>query len=478
MGRWLVAGLVGLTLVAATKATKRLWPRVEPAHGLPLLPAWPWRQPEAKAAVVASPLAGLTNGWRATALGNPAAIRYPHCWQSLPRTPWDLTVFDGRLYVGLGNASNDGPSANAGPVPLFSLPLGQAPGGHGRWRQEATLPEEEISRFIARGDALWIPGADARGSWRWGNLYHRSASAPLWWQERRLPGFIHAYDLAWQQGRMVVAGNVADAVSHGPEAQRHGSALAVSSDGGRHWQVRRLAGWRATALLPVGGGLYAVEALPGPGLRHWLEQGGRWARFAAVQELTAQGRWRARVDLPPERLLPGVEGAGQRFGWIDGVAPSGTAAAWIASLGPWAQEPPRRAAFVAQSLQVGGVRVQPIPLAPGDQAMDLAADGRGWLLLSAQPIKPGQWRSQIVRLSPQNGGLSQHTLVSFTAPLPARSLATAGGRWFVGFGPGPFQAEPSPGHCSAVERLSGSVVELGPEAEGDPFSRRAPPTSR
>lgn len=45
MGRWLVAGLVGLTLVAADKATKRLWPRVEPAHGLPLLPAWPWRHP-------------------------------------------------------------------------------------------------------------------------------------------------------------------------------------------------------------------------------------------------------------------------------------------------------------------------------------------------------------------------------------------------------------------------------------------------
>jgi hypothetical protein len=340
------------------------------------------------------------------------------------------------------------------------------------------LPEEEISRFIARGDALWIPGADARGSWRWGNLYHRSAVAPLWWQERRLPGFIHAYDLAWQQGRMVVAGNVADAVSHGPEAQRHGSALAVSGDGGRHWQVQRLAGWRATALLPVGGGLYAVEALPGPGLRHWLEQGGRWARFAAVQELTAQGRWLARVDLPPERLLPGVEDAGQCFGWIDGVAPSGTAAAWIVSLGPWAQEPPRRTAFVAQSLQAGDVRMLPIPLPPGNQAMDLVPEPKGWLLLSAQPLKPAQWRSQIVRLSPQNGGLNRKTLVSFTAPLPARSLARAAKQWFVGFGPGPFQVDPSPGHCSAAERLSGSVVELGPEVEGKPLSHRAPPTSR
>lgn len=460
MGRWLVAGLAVLTLVAAAKATKRLWPRVEPAHGLPLLPAWPWRQPEKKAAVVASPLAGLTHGWRATALGNPAANRYPQCWQSLPRTPWDLAVFDGRLHVGLGNAGNDGPSGNAGPVPLFSLPLGQAAGGHGRWRQEATLPEEEISRFIVRGDALWIPGADARGSWRWGNLYHRSAGTPLWWLERRLPGFIHATDLAWQQGRMVVAGNVADAVSQGPEAQRHGSALAVSGDGGRRWQVRRLAGWRATALLPVGGGLYAVEALPGPGLRRWLEQGGRWARFAAVQELTAQGRWRARTDLPPERLLPGVKGAGQRFGWIDAVAPSGTAAAWIVSLGPWAQELPRRAAFVAQSLQAGDVRVLPIPLAPGDQAMDLVPEPKGWLLLSSRQLAAGRWRSEIARVQRRGERLLSRTLLRFEAPLPAWSLATAPERWFVGLGHPPFQGEGTPDRCSPELRLSGSVVAL------------------
>jgi hypothetical protein len=478
MGHWLVAGLFGLTLVAAAKASKRLWPRFEPAHGLPLLPAWPWRQPEAKATGGANALKGLTTGWRATALGNPATIRYPQCWQSLPRTPWDLAVFDGRLYVGLGNASNDGPSANAGPVPLFSLHLGQANAAHGRWRQEATLPEEEISRFIARGDALWIPGADARSSWRWGNLYQRSVGVPLWWQERRLPGFIHAYDLSWHQGRIVVAGNVADAVSHGPEAQRHGSALAVSGDGGRSWQVQRLAGWRATALLPVAGGLFAVEALPGPGLRRWLEQGGRWVRFAAVQELDGEGRWLARADLPPERILPGVKGAGQRFGWIDGVTPSGTAAAWIVSLGPWAKEQPRRVAFVAQNLRAGAVRVLSIQLSPGTQAMDLASDAQGWLLLSGRLVKPGRWQSQILRLKPQGEGLVPHTLVSFTAPLPAWSLAGAGGRWIVGFGPAPFQPEPSRGDCTEAERFSGSVVELGPEAEGDPFSRRAPPTSR
>jgi hypothetical protein len=161
-----------------------------------------------------------------------------------------------------------------------------------------------------------------------------------------------------------------------------------------------------------------------------------------------------------------------------GVAPSGTAAAWIVSLGPWAQEPPRRAAFVAQSLRAGAVQVLPIQFPPGTQAMDLTSDAQGWLLLSGRLVKPGLWQSQIVQLTPQGRNIHLLTRVSFPAPLPARSLATAGERRFVGIGLGPFQAEPSPGPCSATERISGSVVELGPEAERDNVSRRAPPTSR
>ena len=56
-------------------------------------------------------------GWgRLEVLGNPAAHRYPDCIQSFARNPWDLIAFAGRLYLGLGDDSNDGPSANAGPL--------------------------------------------------------------------------------------------------------------------------------------------------------------------------------------------------------------------------------------------------------------------------------------------------------------------------------------------------------------------------
>jgi len=465
------AAALTLLLVGAGAAgllARRLWPRLEPARTLPLLPGWPWQQiaaPPATQPVV--PVEGLSPGWRVSGLGNPAAWRYPHCWQSLPRTPWDLAVFDGRVYLGLGHAGNEGPTANAGPVPLLAYRLAE-----GRWRQEATLAEEEIHRFVGHGRQLWIPGSDPRGSWRWGNLYRRQARGLLWWQQRRLPGFIHANDLAWQLGRMVVAGNVDDAVASAPAGERHGSALAVSGDGGRRWQVQRLAGWRASSLVPLDGQLYALEVLPGPRLRRWLVAGGRLAAFAALHELQADGRWRPRRELRQADLLPGVVDGGRRYAWIGQVTSAGAGAAWIASLGPAADEPPRRQAFVARSLRPGAIDLRPVLLPAGEQAMDLQADGQGWLLLSSTELAPQRWRSRISRLSTTPGGIRSQELLRWQAPLPAWSVAAerpgqgAGerGGWFVGLGHPPFRREPLPHQCPPSARLSGSVVSLRPPA--------------
>jgi hypothetical protein len=423
---------------------------------VPLLPPWPGPQrPSAPSRAPA--LQHLSQGWQARPLGNPALGRYPACWQSLPRTPWDLTLFDGRLYVGLGNASNDGPSANAGPVPVLAYSLNRH-----RWQQEATLAEEEISRFVRHGQQLWIPGADARGSWRWGNLYRRSSGEGLWWQERRLPRFIHAYDLAWHQGQMVVAGNVADAVATGPERERHGSALAVSRDGGGRWSVQRLAGWRATALLPLAGDLFAVEALPGPGLKRWLQAGGRWQSFAAVHQLRPDGHWQPRRDITTQNLLPEGMGAGQRFAWIERAAPAQNQLAWLASVGPWRDDPARRLAFVAKRSGSGRIEFQPIPLRSGVQAMDLIPNQSGWFLLTSERRAPQRWRSQITAVQASGQRIRQTHRLSFEAALPAWSLASDGISWWVGLGPPPFQPETTPGQCSAADHLSGNVVAISP----------------
>lgn len=465
MGR---RGAVAFTLLLAGIAAgglggRRLWPVLEPARTLPLLPARPWQHPPLLPQAQSVPVANLSPGWRVSGLGNPAARRYPHCWQSLARTPWALKLFDGRLYLGLGNASNEGPTANAGPVPLLAYQLTA-----GRWRQEASLPEEEIHRFVVRGSQLWIPGADPRGSWRWGNLYRRDAGRPLWWQQRRLPGFIHATDLAWQGGRLVAAGNVADALAHGPESERHGSALAVSADGGRSWQVQRLLGWRASALLPLDGQLYALEALPGPRLRRWLQAGGRLEGFVPLHDLQADGTWLPRRDLGPADLLPAVAGGAQRSAWIGQATAAGDGLAWIASLGPAAGEPPRRQAFLARSLRPGAIDLRPVLLPAGEQAMDLQADGQGWLLLSSVQLAPGQWHSRISRLRLSSAGSRSQELVRWQAPLPAWSLAATpeseGGRWFVGLGHPPFREEMAARSCQPADRWSGSVMALIPPA--------------
>jgi hypothetical protein len=250
--------LLLLLAALAVGGGRILWPRLEPAGRWPLLPSpWPLALP-APAAGASAPLRLESPGWQQRSLGNPARQRYPHCWQARARTPWDLILWNQQLYLGLGDSSNGGPTANAGPLPLLRYDPRRR-----LWHQDASLPEEAVERFVAAGDRLWIPGADARGSWRWGNVYRHHNGGKLWWQERRLPGFIHVHDLLPWRGALVVAGNIEHAVPAGLGSEQHGSAVAVSADGGQHWSVTPLGGWRSTALLPVAGQLYALEALPG-----------------------------------------------------------------------------------------------------------------------------------------------------------------------------------------------------------------------
>lgn len=75
-------------------------------------------------------------------LGNPAAWRYSDCHQAQARNPWDLIAHEGRLYIGLGDSSNEGPSPNAGPVSILAYDPASR-----RFTQETVLPEEQVDRF-------------------------------------------------------------------------------------------------------------------------------------------------------------------------------------------------------------------------------------------------------------------------------------------------------------------------------------------
>ena len=110
-----------LLLLAAWSvwAWRRLWPWRETAGHWPLLPS-PWPLVLPKTTAGSGALLELESpGWQQRSLGNPARQRYPHCWQARARTPWDLILWQQQLYLGLGDTSNEGPTVNAGPVPLL-----------------------------------------------------------------------------------------------------------------------------------------------------------------------------------------------------------------------------------------------------------------------------------------------------------------------------------------------------------------------
>ena len=218
-------------------------------------------------------------------------------------------------------------------------------------------------------------------------------------------------------------------------------------------------GWRATTLLPFSGSLFAVEALPGPQLKRWLQQGQRWRPWAAVHQWQAEIGWKPRPAIKAEHLLPGLEAASARSAWIDRATPNRQGVAWIASSGHWGAEPPKRSAFVGQVDSGVDLMVHPIPLVPDEQAMDWQAEGDGWLLLSSRPLQKGGWRSRIQRYRVAAKKLHiEKVVLEFDAPLPAWSLVSSANQWFVGLGFPPFQREFSKGSCSPEQPFSGSVL--------------------
>lgn len=133
-----------------------------------------------------SPIATYTN------LGAPAAQYYPS--NRLARCAWDMTVFGGRLYVGCGDYSK-----NPGAAPILSAPLSDPDS----WTLEATIPDEEIGRFVNINGVLTIPGYDPVGAPQMGSFYERVDGE---WQQREvLPYGLHNFDIAWFQGRMYAA---------------------------------------------------------------------------------------------------------------------------------------------------------------------------------------------------------------------------------------------------------------------------------
>lgn len=143
-----------------------------------------------------------------TELGVPSEETYPTGIRA--RSPWDMIVWDGALFVGGGDFD-----ANTGPLPIYRLDLET-----NDWSASDLLPEEEFNRFCVLGDRLTVPGIDPREGWELGNYYVLSDGE--WEQKRVLPNGVHAFDMVEFDGKIFAGLGVPDTES----------AIVVSLDGG------------------------------------------------------------------------------------------------------------------------------------------------------------------------------------------------------------------------------------------------------
>ena len=124
-------------------------------------------------------------------LGIPTAQRYTEGVSA--RSPWDMAIFDDKLYIGSGDYD-----ANSGPVDMWCYDLDSE-----TWINSGTLLEEEIDRFCFIDNRLVVPGTDPQEDWSFGNYYVLDNGK--WVKYRNIPGGLHTFDIV-EFDNMIFAG--------------------------------------------------------------------------------------------------------------------------------------------------------------------------------------------------------------------------------------------------------------------------------
>ena len=355
-------------------------------------------------------------------LGIPFSGRYSSGQDIYARNVWDLQAFKGRIYVGGGNWDNKGPAPNAGPVPILA------------WDSktetivcEGQVDDEEISRFEVIAGKLYIPGADARQSWDFGNLYCREPDGR--WQKRRtIPRAIHVFALTGYKGLLYAGLKATDTVPWYVDFKGYGAAVAVSENGGRSWDFLPIGGFAVFDFLRVDGCLYAMDLTTGPGLKKWVSKQGRKNYYAPVYALdTLKGRFVRRPDLDAAHLFPNTHEAPERACGVHRPVLFGQSALYIgvSGNGPFGL-------YRAKSLREGEIRTARIPLPQGTIPRDLLVRKNAVFVLLQGPAADKNGVQIRVLAS---GDLDNWIdLLQLTAPTFARSFELLNGDFYFGLG--------------------------------------------
>ena len=180
----------------------------------------------------------LTNEVVVTFVNNPFLENYPD--DPFARNVWDMQVFDNSLYFGVGNSANDGPSENAGPVPVVKF-------DKVNFTNEFYVDDEQIDIFKIYNNTLFIPGHDATESWDYGNFYTKQTQK-TWNKLRTIPNALHVLDIIDFNNKLYAA-----------VGSDYGAIISTSSNNGASWTNQEFGDSRIYAFLPVADKLYAVK---------------------------------------------------------------------------------------------------------------------------------------------------------------------------------------------------------------------------
>lgn len=129
-----------------------------------------------------------------TLLGTPFKDRYSES-QLVSRNPWDIKVFDNKIFVGCGDYDK-----NTGPTDIMYYDLEEKV-----WVNSGTVDDEAVAKFLVIDDKLTVPGIDPRtnADFSFGNYYVYDDSG--WETLNNIPNAAHTFDIEIFQGETFYA---------------------------------------------------------------------------------------------------------------------------------------------------------------------------------------------------------------------------------------------------------------------------------
>ncbi len=119
---------------------------------------------------------------------------------SFKREVHDLFVYDGRLYVGYGDADKNLGDVFDVAMRAFTSPKATTT------QDEFTSTEEQIERYRRLGDELWVAGVDAMQDGWLGNVFQLKPKAS-WVKRRTVQGGVHVHDVTRYDGALWAVGS-------------------------------------------------------------------------------------------------------------------------------------------------------------------------------------------------------------------------------------------------------------------------------